>query len=281
MEETLEAKAAFQQYASDKHITIKAYHADNGIFRANKWQIACKNERQQLTFAGVNAHHTNGLAEKRIRDLQDLTRTQLIYAASKWKNCITANLWPYAMRMANEALNNTSSLQDKHRRTPMQVFTSTQVNINAKHYKPFGCPTFVLHTALQTNQPFHKWKQRSQVGMYLGQSPHHGRNVSLVLNLTTGLVSPQFHVKHDPTFGILQQEKIKSSWLQKAGLKASNKHINTQSEETEFPRSIPPNATLHKQHVVPPRNKHSYEYKRRSNFAHQSDVKNQKSVTFA
>ena len=71
--------------------------------------------------------------------------------------------------------------------------------------------------------------------MHLGQSPHHGRNVSLVLNLTTGLVSPQFHVKHDPTFGILQQEKIQSSWLQKAGLKASNKHINTQSEETEFP----------------------------------------------
>jgi hypothetical protein len=45
VEETLEAKAAFQQYASDKHITIKAYHADNGIFRANKWQLACKHER--------------------------------------------------------------------------------------------------------------------------------------------------------------------------------------------------------------------------------------------
>jgi hypothetical protein len=58
VEETLEAKAAFQQYASDKHITIKAYHADNGTFRANKWQLVCENERLQLTFAGVNAHES-------------------------------------------------------------------------------------------------------------------------------------------------------------------------------------------------------------------------------
>ena len=162
-------------------------------------------------------------------DLQDLTRAQLIYAISTWIHCITANMWPYAMHMANEALNNTPSLHDKHHWTPMQVFTSKQVNINAKHYKPFGCPIFVLDAALQTSQTFHKWKKRSKVGMYLGQSPHYGRKISLMLNLNTGLVSPWFHTEYDPTFGILQQVKIISSWLQKSGLTASNKHINTQS----------------------------------------------------
>ena len=59
----------------DRVVIIKAYHADNGVFKANDWKQACFNERQKLTFAGVNAHFTNGLAEKRIRDLQDLTRT--------------------------------------------------------------------------------------------------------------------------------------------------------------------------------------------------------------
>ena len=81
--EILEAKAAFQQHSLDRGVIIKAYHADNGIFKANDWQQACRNERQRLTFSGVNAHFTNGLAEKRIRDLQDLTRTELIYSATK------------------------------------------------------------------------------------------------------------------------------------------------------------------------------------------------------
>ena len=106
-EETIEGKHAFQKIMLDRGITVRAYHADNGIFRANKWRDACAKEQQGLTFAGVNAHHANGIAEKRIRDLQDLTRTQLIHATKKWEHCITVNLWPYALLMANNVLNNT------------------------------------------------------------------------------------------------------------------------------------------------------------------------------
>ena len=36
-EETIEGKEAFERYALDRGVTIRAYHADNGIFRANKW----------------------------------------------------------------------------------------------------------------------------------------------------------------------------------------------------------------------------------------------------
>ena len=75
MEETLEVQKKFQQYALDKGINIRRYHANNDIFRASKWQEACKHEKQQLIFNGVNNHHTNGLSEERIRELQDLTRT--------------------------------------------------------------------------------------------------------------------------------------------------------------------------------------------------------------
>ena len=112
------------------------------------------------------------MAEKIIRDLQDLTRTELIYSSIKWKEYITANLWPYAMRLANEALKNSPSPQDSARRTPEQIFSKTNVNINAKHFKPFGCQVYALTSVLQTNKPHHKWKQRSKVGIYLAQ---HGR----------------------------------------------------------------------------------------------------------
>ena len=156
MEETLEAKQAYQQHSLDKGVIIRAYHADNGIFKANDWQNACMKEGQKLIFAGVNAHFTNGLAEKRIRDLQDLTRTLLIHASIKWKHCITANIWPYAMRMANDAMNNSPSLQDINRRTPEQIFSKTNANMNAKHFKPCGCPVYVLDSALQQNSPYQK-----------------------------------------------------------------------------------------------------------------------------
>ena len=57
---------------------------------------------------------------------------------------------------------------------------------------------------LQTGKPFNKWKQCARVGIYLGQSPIHNRNVVLVLNQNTGHVSPQFHVWQPSTFFSVQ-----------------------------------------------------------------------------
>ena len=102
------------------------------------------------------------------------------------------------MCLANDALNNSPSPQDKARRTPEQIFARSNVVPNAKHYKPFGCPVYVLESALQNLKPCHKWKQRSHVGLYLGKSPQHDRSVSLIIDIKNGLVSPQFHVTHDP-----------------------------------------------------------------------------------
>ena len=56
-EETLKGKLAFEQMARNSGITIKGYHADNGIFCANAWVNDCNRLNQRLTFAGVNAHH--------------------------------------------------------------------------------------------------------------------------------------------------------------------------------------------------------------------------------
>eukprot|EP00978_Attheya_sp_CCMP212_P030428 scaffold111925_cov48-Attheya_sp.AAC.1 len=55
--ETIEAKKAFERYAKDSGIMIRAYHADNGVFRANDWVAACRGQAQALTFAAVGAHH--------------------------------------------------------------------------------------------------------------------------------------------------------------------------------------------------------------------------------
>jgi len=238
-DETLEGKQAFEKFARDRGVTVEAYHADNGIFKANKWVMACRAAHQTLTFAGVNAHHQNGVAERRIRELQELARTMLIHATRRWPNAITANLWPYALRMANDVLNDAPSFQLTSRDSPHQAFSRTQVASNPKHHMPFGCPVYVLDNDLQGNKPFHKWKERARVGIYLGRSPQHSRNVALVLDRTTSLVSPQFHVKFDPCFHTTQQDKFDSQWQTKAGFVA--KKGEKREEQSKL---MPTNPTL-------------------------------------
>ncbi len=101
---------------------------------------------------------------------------------------------------------------------------STKITSNPKHGHHFGCPAYTLSQELQTDTSiYHKWKARSRVGVYLGISPQHARDVSLVLNLETGLLSPQFHVKLDSTFQTLSEEGVKmppSLWQQKCSFVA-------------------------------------------------------------
>jgi hypothetical protein len=75
-EETLEGKMGFEAYTRSHGITIKAYHADNRIFHAHKWVDCYRVAKQGLTFTGVNSHHENGIAKRRIKELQDLGRTE-------------------------------------------------------------------------------------------------------------------------------------------------------------------------------------------------------------
>ena len=217
-EETIEAKGAFERYAENRGVKVQAYHADNGIFKAKKWVEECRQRKQDITFAGVNAHHQNGIAERRICELQETTRAMLIHATKRWPGVVTIHLWPYAIRMANQAYNATPLNAHINKQSPNKIFDNSAVDINPKHWKPFGCPTYVLKAELQGTTGIHpKWDARSRAGIYLGQSPIHNRNVALVLNIHTGYVSPQFHVKFDESFRTVLQDKWNATWLTSTG----------------------------------------------------------------
>lgn len=229
--ETLEAKLAFERWCQAEGVTPRHYHADNGIFRSKAWMEDCLKRGQGFSYAGVDAHHQNGRAEARIRRLSELARTMLSHAQRKWPQEISTNLWPYAIRMANDSMNATPSLKDPKHRSPDQIFSGSDVATNPKHWIHFGSPVFVLEASLRgTTRIFHKWKQRSNIGIYLGRSPIHSRSVALVLNPETGLVSPQFHVKHDGNFDTIPQlytdATHESKWQLKAGFV---KHKNDSS----------------------------------------------------
>ncbi|KAI2494618.1 hypothetical protein MHU86_19896 [Fragilaria crotonensis] len=250
-EETVEGKRAFEAYSHRHGVKVENYHADNGIFKAYKWVDACKLDGHGMTFAAVNAHHQNGIAERRIRELQELARAMLTHANARWSDTITANLWPYAIRNANDAVNHTPSMQDAARRSPIEIFSNSKVATNPKHWKPFGCPTYVLTNELQSNRPFHKWSQRSRAGVYLGRSPQHGRNVALVMDRDTALVSPQFHVAYDATFDTVKNVKTKTSWQLRAGFVTSRKELTTKGATSPSSQttSMTPSSRKRKRHT--------------------------------
>ena len=64
----------------------------------------------------------------------------------------------------------------------------------------FGCPAFTLQIALASGNTLPKQSPRTRLGLNLGPSPNHPRNVYLVLNLITRGVSPQYHCRFDDFF---------------------------------------------------------------------------------
>jgi hypothetical protein len=61
----------------------------------------------------------------------------------------------------------------------------------------WGCPVYVLNPKLQDGKKLPKWTMRSRQGVYLGISPVHASTVGRILNITTGAITPQYHVMYD------------------------------------------------------------------------------------
>jgi len=97
-------RQALKRFCQEHGITIQHYHADKGIFTSNTWRQLCLQQEQGLAFAGVAVHHQNGIAERQIRELQEMACMMLIHAHHRWPNAITSNLWLYALRMATDAI---------------------------------------------------------------------------------------------------------------------------------------------------------------------------------
>jgi hypothetical protein len=83
---------------------------------------------------------------------------------------------------------------------PIRKVSGVEVSPNLKSNHTVGCPVYALNSKLASGLTIPKCNSRARVGLYIGPSPRHARNIYLVLSLDTGLVSPQFHVQHDDFF---------------------------------------------------------------------------------
>jgi hypothetical protein len=125
-------------------------------------------------------------------------RKQLLYARAHWPEAVHFALWPYALQNAAYLHNNLPVLQDGTSR--LELFSSIQVGSNLRHVHTFGCPVFALQNVLASGSQLPRWSPLARLGLNLGPSPMHARNVYLILKLVSGCGSPQYHCHFDDFF---------------------------------------------------------------------------------
>ena len=133
-----------------------------------------------------------------------------------WPEAVNKSLWPFALKAASRSLNRFNL--DKNGLSPEEKLAGIAINKEICNEHPLFCPVFVLDKNLQSGlSGIPKWNPRANTGIYLGHSPDHASNVALVLNLATGLVSPQYHVVFDDHFSTVDylcSKKQPSNWEQ-------------------------------------------------------------------
>ncbi len=85
--------------------------------------------------------------------------------------------------------------------TPLELLTKSKADhrdLLCSHV--WGCLAIDLDPKLQNNQKLPKWNRCAHVGQFLGYSDEHSSLVANVRHLSTGQVSPQFHVVFDDLF---------------------------------------------------------------------------------
>ncbi len=232
--ETLRAKQEFESYAASVGVRISHYHADNGRFQESLFTDDLKLNAQTITFCGVNAHHQNGIVERHNGTLTESARVMLLHAQRFWPEAISSLLWPFALKYANH-IHNYLSLNEEGK-CPFERFSHTSAleNLDISDFHTFGCPCYVL----DSNEHVPKWNPRSSLRIFVGFSPNHARNVAMVLNPFTGLVSPQYHVvfdDHFQTLDSLRDTTVPTSWTT---ICQQNSTSNTDADSRIVPSTI-------------------------------------------
>ena len=75
----------------------------------------------------------------------------ILHAQQRWASAITANIWPYAIKMANDISNAAPGPATDHA-SPLELFSQVDVAPKLKHTHTFGSPVYVLDSRAQINK---------------------------------------------------------------------------------------------------------------------------------
>ena len=107
-------------------------------------------------------------------------------------------IWPFAMTRAVYIWNHLPGTQGL---SSLEIYTETKLDsMRLQNEKAWGYHVYVLEPKLWDGKKLPKWDPRRRRRQYLGISPSHTSTVGLIHNITSGYISPQFHVVYDCKF---------------------------------------------------------------------------------
>jgi hypothetical protein len=202
--ETARAKENFEMICRDNGVIPQQYHTDNGSsFTSQGYTEHLKTFSQISSFAGVGAHHANGVCERAIRTVMSVARTMMLHAAIHWPEMSEPSQWPMAVLHAVFLYNHVPGLRTGL--SPHDLFSRTRWPQRKFHdLHVWGCPVYVLDKKISDGMKLPRWSPRSQRMIHMGLSAKHSTMSPLVLNPDSGAITPQFHVVFDDWLPPLQ-----------------------------------------------------------------------------
>ena len=198
--ETLQAKEHFEQMCHNYGVIPQTYMSDNGKpFVSRNYEQHLATFKQIQNFAGVGAHHHNGMAECAIQTIMSIVGMMMLHATIHWPKVADTSLWPMAVDQTvylyNHVPNELTGL------APIDIFTCTHWTQSKFHdLHVWGCPVYVLDSTIADGKKLPHWKPCSHCSINMGHSPKHASTVPLVLNPATGAITTTFHIIFDDWF---------------------------------------------------------------------------------
>jgi hypothetical protein len=146
LEETLQAKRAYEKVLAQAGRRAKHYHADNGRSSDRSLHQDVDDKGQSISFCGVGAHHQNGIIENRNKQLTLGARTLLMHGIRHWPQMVDTMFWPFAIKAMADRLN--SLHMDDNGNTPESIMFEVNLDsIPVRISIPFSAQYMSLITA--------------------------------------------------------------------------------------------------------------------------------------
>ena len=166
---TIMVKTLYKGMCRDHGVIPQMYLSDNGsTFSSKEFANYLTDFRQVIFFAGLGAHHHNGIAKHSIQTLMFLSCAMMLHAAIHWPDMADTKLWP-AMTVQqlcfiwNYMSNTGTGL------SPADIFTKIRWPKSTFHDTHIWvCPVYVLDKHIADGNKISKWKPRSHHCMNLG-----------------------------------------------------------------------------------------------------------------
>ena len=139
--------------ARDSGVIVQSYLSDNGKAFTNKEHVAESAAFKQVShFAGVGAHHHNGVAERNIQTIMSMARTMMLHAAIRWCDTADTTLWPMAVDHAVYIHNHLPNR--KNGLAPLdisQALNGPPTNAMVSKYGEVPCMSWILPCRMERN----------------------------------------------------------------------------------------------------------------------------------